>query len=270
MVDKKPQVVYVSDAGTNEVYGYSQSGGSPFITISGFSEPQGLATDNIGSVYVADTDNSRVQVFPAGSTTASLTINDAGEYPAGVAVLGNYIYVTNIISTSDGAGGLVSFNKKTGTPYRTYSCDLFEAFFVAADKKGDVFVDGFNNSFDTVVVEFPQASTTCTTLPISISFPGGLQVDKSSNLVVDDQEGDTKSYAPPGYTTVVATSDNGGSESYDPVTIALNKGNANIWTANAGAESLTQWPYPASGTPSLTISGFSEPIGVATYERGNK
>ncbi len=127
MVDKKPQVVYVSDSGTNEVYGYSQSGGSPFITISGFSEPQGMATDNIGSVYVADTENSRVQVFPAGSTTPSLTINDAGEYPAGVAVLGNYIYVTNIISTSDGAGGLVSFNKKTGTPYRTYSCDLFEA-----------------------------------------------------------------------------------------------------------------------------------------------
>jgi hypothetical protein len=270
LVDKKTQVVYVSDAENEAVYGYDQTGGSPIITLGGFSEPQGLATDNIGSVYVANTEDFNIEVFPAGSTTASLTIPTNG-YPAGVAVGGNYIYVSNIIGLSSNGGSLQSFYKKNGAAYRTYSCPaLEEAFFVATDSKANVYVDGFDTSFSAVVWEFPQGSLSCTQLPITLNFPGGLQVDKSGNLLVDDQEGDTTSYAPPGFTTVVATSDNGGSESYDPVTIALTKGNANIWTATAGAETLTEWPYPASGTPSLTISGLAEPIGVATYERGNK
>ncbi len=273
LVKKKNQVVYVSDTVTNEVFGYDQTGGLPFITIAaGFAFPQGLATDNAGNLYVADTNNSRIVVFAPGSTSPSMTISDPNEFPAGVAVSGNYVYVTNIINSSGGNGGLIAFNKKTGKVYRTYSCPTIErAYFVAVDAVGNVYVDDINaNTHEPEVVEFAQPGLTCgSALPPTLGGPGGLQFDKSGNLVVDDQEGDTISYAPPGFSTVVAISDNGGSEGDDPVTIALAKGNATIWTANAKG-TLTQWPYPASGTPSLTIGGFSQPVGVATFERGNK
>jgi hypothetical protein len=264
-------VVYVSDAGNENVTEYDQTGGSPILTISGLSEPQGIATDNKSNLYIANTETQQVLVYPAGSTTQSQAIATNG-YPAGVAVLGNYIYVSNIVNLSGSTPGNFQSFLKNGTPYRSYNCpQALEVFYITANKHGDVFADGFDASDAPAVWEVPQETLTCTQLSIPLNFPGGLAIDNAGNLLVDDQEANTISYAPPSYTAQVASSDIGGTEGLDPVTIALQKGNTSIWTANAGAASATQYTYPGGGTATLTISGsFSEPIGVATWPRGNK
>ncbi len=53
------------------------------------SNTLGIATDNAGNVYVADTDNARVQVFSAGAIAASLAqelnrlVSRDGKQPGG-------------------------------------------------------------------------------------------------------------------------------------------------------------------------------------------
>lgn len=86
-------VVYVTDAGANEVIAFDRLTGARLGTFgqtgSGpgqFKGPSGLDHDNAGNLYVADTGNSRVQVFsfdigPAPETTppsVSLTSPSAG------------------------------------------------------------------------------------------------------------------------------------------------------------------------------------------------
>ena len=47
---KKTPVVYGSDAINDVVYEYDQSGGASILTITGLSDPQGIATDNVGNL----------------------------------------------------------------------------------------------------------------------------------------------------------------------------------------------------------------------------
>src|SRR5207244_1981198 len=68
-VDRKLGVVYITDGGNNRVVKYSSTGA--YITKWGalgagngqFSFPVGVAVDTSGNVYVADSNNHRIQKF---------------------------------------------------------------------------------------------------------------------------------------------------------------------------------------------------------------
>jgi DNA-binding beta-propeller fold protein YncE len=108
--------VIVSDAADNVVNVYNAAG-KQLAQLTGFSQPQGLATDAKGNLYVADTSNSQIQVFAAGYKKASKKWADAGQYPAGVAVMNNgqFVAVTNIIDINGGPGSVTLYKKgKTG------------------------------------------------------------------------------------------------------------------------------------------------------------
>jgi hypothetical protein len=257
--------VYVADSGVDAVYGYASTGGSPTYTVSGLSEPQGMASDK-KDIFVANTGTSQVFEYAPPSTTPALSISDPGEYPVGVAVnkKGTAIWVTNIISTSDTAGNLLEYNG-SGTLVQTITCSNLEKYyFVAVDGDGNVAVDGSNLSDGSPAVDYiPAGSTTCNTTTIPIEFPGGLMFDKKGNLGVDDQDADTiTTYAPPTYSTKVASASLSGIS--DPVTFAFNKGSKDAWTANAGSASATEFKFPAGGSAITTITtDLAEPIGIA-------
>jgi sugar lactone lactonase YvrE len=111
--------LYVADTANNRVLYFPQGSttatmvfGQPDMTsnarhsgATGLDEPNGVAVDNSGGVYVADTGNSRVLYYPIGSTTAAAVYGQPSmsgsakrtgatglDQPAGVAV--------------DGTGGL--------------------------------------------------------------------------------------------------------------------------------------------------------------------
>jgi hypothetical protein len=259
--------VYVSDIGTNLVLGFAQPGTVPTLLLAGFRIPQGLATDASGNLYVANTGALNIQVFAPGATSPFLTIDEPNDLPLGVAIdkSGN-IWASNIINDSDGPGSVVEYSS-SGTLEQTISCPALQKYyFIAVDGSGNVFVDGFADlsNHNPSVQEIPAGTSTCVTLPPLIAAPGGLATTASGDLVVDDQEGFTKTYAAPTFKRTLHKIVFDGV--IDPVTIALQAGETSIWSADANPQyTATQFAYPAGGSSTSALRDLSDPIGIAVY-----
>jgi DNA-binding beta-propeller fold protein YncE len=260
--------VYVSDAAADAVYGFAPTGGSPtYVVSSGLSEPQGLDTTK-KNLYVANTNDSQILVFQPPSTTPVTTINDPGEYPAGVAVSadGSQIWVSNICSAPSCAKGNVSEFDSSGNLLQAIQCrNLARYYFLAIDKNGNVIVDGVDGFGTFEASEIAAGTNTCTFLTsITAEFPGGVRFLTNGDVVILDQDADTLTeWAAPNFDTAVQTSTISSSSVSDPVTFAFTKKDKDYWTANAGSANATEFPWPAGGTPINTLTGFSQPIGVA-------
>jgi sugar lactone lactonase YvrE len=119
--------VYVADTGNSTIRKIAPGGAvTTFAGVAGqtgssdgtgsaalFNQPQGVAVDTAGNVYVADTNNDTIRKITSGGTVTTL---------AGVA---------GQTGTGDGAGGSARFNH----PYD-----------VAVDSSGNVYVADFNNA----------------------------------------------------------------------------------------------------------------------------
>jgi len=262
--------IFVSDGASNVVNIYNKTG-KLLGQLTGFSEPQGLATDAKGKLYVADTLNSRIQIYAPPYTKAPKTLSDPGQYPAGVAVMNNgqFVAVTNIISTSNGPGSVTLYkNGKAGAPISNSS--FARVYFCGFDDNGDLFVDGSNSSGGVEVGEIAKLTKggkTLNTLTYNgtISFPGGVQVTTGDKIAIDDQLASAVyTYKPPkggSLGSPIATTPLTGSS--DPVTIAFTSTNKDVWTADAGLGSSNEFAYPKGGSPVATISVGGQPIGVA-------
>jgi sugar lactone lactonase YvrE len=265
--------IFVSDAANNVVDIYNTAG-KQLAQLTGFSEPQGLATDSKGNLYVADTANSRIQVYAPPYTKTPKSYADSGQYPAGVSVtiVGKvtYVGVTNIISTSGGPGSVTIYkNGKAGAAIS--SSDFGRVYFDSFDASGNLYIDGENSSGAVVVGEIAKATTTGKKIAVlktknSIEFPGGIEVTTKGLIAIDDQDAATVysykapvkgSLGNPAHTTPVTGSS-------DAVTFAFTSTNADLWTADAGNEDSAEFAYPKGGSAlhSIPVTG-GEPIGVA-------
>lgn len=262
--------IFVSDAADNVVNIYNTKG-KLLGQLTGFSQPQGLATDGKGNLYVADTSNSQIQVFAPPYTGSSKKWSDPGQYPAGVAVSydGKYLAVTNIITTAGGPGSVTLYKHGKAGPTIS-NTDFARAYFCAFDDHGSLFVDGSNSSGVVEIGEIAHLTNggkkwKTLTYSQSISFPGGVQVTTGDTIAIDDQLGPSVyTFKPPvggSLGSPIATTPLTGSS--DPVTFAFTKNNKDLWTADAGLASSNEFAYPAGGSPVATISVGGQPIGVA-------
>jgi|SRR5271169_2162432 len=263
-------MIVVSDAADNVVNVYNNSG-TLIGQLNGFFEPQGLASDRAGNLYVADTANSRIQIYAKGFTSPPTTLSDPGQYPAGVDVRGNggLIAVTNIIDTNGGPGSVTLY--RNGVAKATILNSSFaRVYFCAFDATGNLYVDGEDASGNVLVGEIANASTggrTFSTLTYSapISFPGGIQVTNSGQIAILDQLGPIiYTFNPPvggSLGSPVATTTLDGSS--DPVTFAFKVAALQLYTADAGLAESLEFAYPGGGSSEATISVGGQPIGVA-------
>ena len=184
--------IIVSDASDNVVDIFNAAG-KQTAQLTGFSQPQGLALDTAGNLYVADTGNSRIQVYAAGFKGTPTTINDPGESPASVTIdsKGN-LGVTNILTTSDGPGS-VSFFNKGGTLLATLSnANFAKVIFDAFDDKGNLYIDGTNASGAFVAGEVVGGvsgkAITILATGNSVGYPGGIAISSTGKIALDDQQ----------------------------------------------------------------------------------
>ncbi len=266
--------IFVSDALNNVVNIYSPAG-KKLATISGFSQPQGLATDTKGNLYVADTNNSQILVFAPPYTKAPKKLADPGFFPAGVAVTivgtTTYVGVTNICSApSCGQGGFIVYkNGKAGKPIM--STLINRVYFLGFDAKGNIFADGQNSASAVVVGEIANATTTGKTFKVlttgnSVSFPGGIKVTAKGKIAIDDQNtASIFTYNPPvggKLGNPIATTALTGSG--DAVTYTFVPGDTDLWTADAVNAAALEFAYPKGGAAVKTIAVTGgQPIGVA-------
>jgi sugar lactone lactonase YvrE len=250
--------VFISDAANNVVNIYNTSG-KQLAQLTGFAEPQGLATDAKGNLYVADTENSRIVIYAPPYKKITKTLSDSGQYPAGVSVFNNgaVIGVTNIISTSGGAGSVTIYKKyKAGKAIS--NSNFARVYFDAFDGNGNLYIDGSNSNGGVEVGEIAKATTTgnkiaTLTTKNTIEFPGGVQVTTKGLIAIDDQEGAAVySYKAPSKGSL------GNPTATTPLT------GSDLWTADASNEDSAEYAYPKGGSAVKTISVTGgEPIGAA-------
>jgi hypothetical protein len=273
VIQSQTTLIFVSDSENNVVNIYNKVGGALVGQLAGFNEPQGIAVDNQGNLYVANTSGNNILVYAPPYTALTATYDDLGQFPAGVSAFGNgkFVAVTNILGAGFGPGSITVF--KSGVAVATITDpSIAEAFFCGFDLDGNLYFDYFDASFTAQIGEIAAATrkgTTFTPLTsgVALEFPGGVEVGKK-NIAVDDQDAKViYTFAPPVGSSLgspIFTTPLSGSG--DAVTFYFGPTFKDVWVADAENADAADYLYPAGGSPTSTIAiPSSEPIGVAVY-----
>ena len=180
-------------AGIGGIGGYGGDGGLAVQAL--LNQPEGIAVDTAGNVFIADTNNCRVREINAatgiistvaGNGTCAFTgdgqANSNGvEYPQGVTVdandnlfIGDYSDRVRWVSPA----GLMT--TVAGTGAASYSGDgglatlgtLYEPTGVVLDSAGDILVSDYNNGRVRMISAFPAVSTSVGSLSFGLTSVG--------------------------------------------------------------------------------------------------
>jgi sugar lactone lactonase YvrE len=167
---------------------------------SGFNQPEGVAVDGSGNVFVADLGNNAVKEMVAvgGSIAASPTIRTLGggfNAPTGAAVDGSgNVFVADTLNNAvkqivAGTGTAAAGTVNSTSTVNTLGNGFSEPDGVAVDGSGNVFVADFaNNAVKEIVAVngIITASPAINSLGAAFSLPNGVAVDASGNVFVAD------------------------------------------------------------------------------------
>jgi len=239
--------------------GYSTS---TAIIGSGFNNPDGVAVDAAGNVYVADFYNNAVKKIPAGGGSPVI-IGSGFSLPTGVAVdaAGN-IYVAD-----NGNNDVKKIPSGGDTPV-VIGSGFTGLNGIAVDVLGNVYVtENFRGTppeqSTFVVMEIPIASGTPVTLSTAFSLPTGVAVDAAGNVYVADEGAGTVDKIPAGGGAPVTLS----SGFNTPFGVAVDAA-GNVYVGDYNNKPVNEIPA-GGGTPISIGSGFNEPMGVAVDGAGN-
>ena len=144
---------------------------------NGFSEPQGVAVDGAGNVYVTDTYHGAVkEILAAGGYTSVQTLATGFIEPSSIAVDG-----AGDVFVIDPGSDAVKEIPAGGGAVKVLSRDFKEPTALAADSAGDVFV---SDLFRGTVIELLAAGGYQDTVQIGPSgiFTNGLGLDGAGDL----------------------------------------------------------------------------------------
>lgn len=263
------------------------------VASSSLSNPQGVAADGTGNVYIADVNNYRVVKMPStGSaygqpvTLADRTTNGSNFEPLGVAVDGSgNVYVANL---GEGNGSVFKI-PWTGSAYgpqitlidylQASSEGLYFPKNVAVDGSGNVYIAwGFQ------VTKIPWTGSAygpqLTVASSGVDSPFGLAVDGSGNVFIANHTNVGGSVLKVPWTgnaygtpiTLANTITNGGQ--FNPLGLAVDE-NGNVFIADQGDQKVIELPWTGSGygasvtlADTATNPGFG-PFGLAVDGSGN-
>jgi sugar lactone lactonase YvrE len=251
------------------------------ISANSFNNPEGLALDSSGNLYVADEYNNRVLFFPAGSTTATR------------------VYGQPSLTTNSQNNGGVSANS------------LFTPLGIALDGSGNLYVADFGNSR---VLFYPAGSTTATRVygqggsfttntpnnggisANSLNQPAAVALDSSGDLYVADIYNNRVLFYPANSTTATQVYGQGGSFSSgtannggvnagtldNPLALTVDS-NGNLYVVDRSNNRVLYYPFGSgnatrvygqggsfnSSSAGITANSLNHPWGVALDQSGN-
>jgi hypothetical protein len=207
----------------------------------GIDQPEGLAVDTKGNLYVANFDSNTVTVYGPRKTKPSLTLN-VPEPPLDVAVGSNgYVYV------GDEAGGVDVYPPgATSSSRRLTNSSLTEVPGVAVSSSNDVYAaggSGYSSYTTPAVVEFAKARGSGKNLGLtglSGRIPGVIVT--GNDLIVTDFDADEILTYPLGQTSPSSTI-----SVVDLVRPALSNAEHKIYVPSTYSGDTGVYDYP-SGT----------------------
>lgn len=254
----------VSDFGTGAVEILSTTGKETGAISSGLIRPDGDWYDKKGNLYVADYTGVDVAEYAPSGTSPTFTYSKGLIDPVSVtADAKGDVFVADY---DDGAqsGTVTEYAQKSNEI--KYQCEPGGAVEgVAVDKNGDVFASYNATNGGGNIVEYRGSLSRCagTVLGATVSYAGGIVLDKEDDLVACDQTAGAVDIIKPPYSSV-NSSITGFSE---PFHVGLNKGNKLLFVADIvkGEVFVDKYPSGSSYTTLGSASGLSDPAGVAVH-----
>lgn len=228
-----PGAVAVDNEGTVYVTNQTMYGrvvtlaaGSSTPTVKPFSglyEPQGVAVDGAGKIYVSDFNN-RVVALAAGSNSQVELPFDGLNYPEGITVdAQGAVYVADrgnnrVVKLAPGS------STQTVLPFN----GLKHPDGVAVDADGNVYVTDTDNNR---VLKLAAGTTNQTVLPIAgLSAPWGIAVDSAGAIYVTEHDDNVVVKLAPGATAATELPFTGLNT---PLSVAVDK-DGNVYVADRG------------------------------------
>ncbi len=304
--------LYISDFGANQVYQVSNgiltllagtgtagfSGVGTSALLAELNAPAGLAVDQTGALYIADSGNNRVRkvyngviitVFNTPAPTGVAVDSTGLPYIAAAGYFGTVVQQINGIAsardvtldaasdlyfTSGGfvmeipSGGNVTTIAGSGTsPYfggdggAATSAQLHSPSGIAVDSAGNWYIaDTANNRIRMVTAAGGISTFAGTGDPSQLNSPRGIAMDGSNNLyIADTGNNDVRKITPSGTMSTIASQLN------NPVSIALDA-QGSVYIADSGNNRIVQ--VTADGTAG-TFAKINGPLAVAVDASGD-
>jgi hypothetical protein len=273
---KTNDLLYVSDAATNDVYVYQYPALKLTGTLKGFAEPQGECTDSKGNVWIANTNKREIVQFAHGGTKQIRALSDPSGYPLGCAVDGKTgdLAVTNIFDLHVLAGAVLVYKGASGKPKSYKNSSQYYYYFDGYDSSGNLYASGRDPSGFYILSVLPSGKSSMSTVALSgptLSFPGTVTwVGKS--LVLGDQRCGGADASCLYEASISGTS--GTITGTTPFTGACDVVQASIVSGKTvvggdyeycdyASSSVDLWAYPTGDSPTKKVTGAHEPIGSA-------
>jgi sugar lactone lactonase YvrE len=246
--------LFVADTLDSQVWEVTPTAGSNDNTIgSGFDEPTGLAIDGQGNVYIADTNNNRVEEFDY-STQVQTTIGSGLSQPDAVAVdAAGDVYIAD---TGNNRVVEVAVGSDTQT---TVLSGLSSPDGLAVDAAGDLFVANYGGND---VIELPSGGSQ-TTVGTGLNGPGALAIDAHGDLYVTEFNSNKVIEIPSGGGSQLSI----GSGLNGPDGVAVDAA-GNVFIADFGDGEFgtaNVFEVLAAGEVSILVAHDRDPAGVVVY-----
>jgi hypothetical protein len=190
--------LYVSEFYSTDIFAYphENSGNNPpSCTIGGALFPNDVASDDKADVIDPDGGSKTIMVFKGHGKCGSLlgTINDPYGQPVDASSANaqtGTIAVANLFSTYQGGGTISLCTMSGGCTSNLVNSNMWEVIGVAMSRSGDCWATSYDNSGVPWLTYFAGCTGTGQTATGWVnSSPGGLDIDKSGNIVSIDPSG---------------------------------------------------------------------------------
>ncbi len=254
----------VSDFGTDAVEILSTTGKETGTISKGLIHPDGDWYGTEGNLYVADYTGVDVQEYAPNGTSPTFTYSAKLIDPVDVTTdRKGDVFVADY---DDGVGsGTVTEYAQMSNKVK-HQCEPGGSVEgVAVDETGDVFASYVNPSGSANFVEYEDGLKGChgKVLGVTLSYAGGMVLDKKNDLVACDQTAGAVDIIKPPYSSV-SSSITGFSE---PFHVGLNKSNKLLFVADVVKAEVfvDEYPSGSSYTALGSASGLSDPAGIAVH-----